>query len=211
MPRAFSEKEKEAVRESLLGAGEKLLGRLGITKTSVEDVTREAGVAKGTFYAFWPTKEAFVFACIERTELRIQDEFLAPVLAHPGGPARAIGSLIPRILGLFEDYPLLRDLLDPEVFARLYRRIPAEMQEAHREKDRMEISDMLGAWKGAGFDPGIPPGVFDGLMKAFMMVSLHKDVIGEDIYPEVVETLGRIVSAGVQALSDERKSKEKER
>ena len=36
------------------------------------------------------------------------------------------------------------------------------------------------------------------------MMSLHRKIIGEDVYDDVTETMGRVLAAGLKALSDER-------
>jgi AcrR family transcriptional regulator len=205
MPRAFDETERETVRTALLDAGTALLGRYGIAKTGVDDIVRDAGVAKGTFYAFWPSKDAFVFACMERIEEQIQADVIGPELAEAADPADAIGRMFVRTLDLIADYPLLRDFLDPDVIRRLARGVPPEMMAAHVEKDSRETAAMMEGWKAVGFDPGIPPEVFDGLYKGLMMMSLHRKIIGDAVFPRAIETLGRILTAGLRSLDAERK------
>jgi AcrR family transcriptional regulator len=46
-----------ATRSALLAAAETLFGRDGFHGTGVTDITREAGVAQGTFYLYFPGKE----------------------------------------------------------------------------------------------------------------------------------------------------------
>jgi len=47
----------EATRQRLLDAAETEFGARGFNATSVADVTRRAGVAQGTFYLYFPSKE----------------------------------------------------------------------------------------------------------------------------------------------------------
>lgn len=47
-------------RESILGACERLLHRYGPSKTTMSDVAREAGVAVGSVYLEFPSKDAIV-------------------------------------------------------------------------------------------------------------------------------------------------------
>ena len=211
MTRAFDETERTAVSEALLEAGSELFGRMGFAKTAVGDITEEAGVAKGTFYAFWPSKEAFFFACIERAEIIFQDEVVKPALEGAGHPAEGLGRLISEVFAKLGDYPLIRSALDADLIRRLSRKVPKETLEAHRRSDRGEFRDIAAAWDPAVFDPGIPPEVFDGLYKGLFMMSLHRDIIGEDVYGAVAETMGTLMTAGLKALSSERIRKGEER
>ncbi len=63
-PKSLSEQEKIIQREKLLEKGRELLSAYGVRKTSVEDITRAASMAKGTFYQHFDSKEAFFFELI---------------------------------------------------------------------------------------------------------------------------------------------------
>jgi AcrR family transcriptional regulator len=45
-------------RERLLTAAEKVFGKKSYYRVSISDITREAGVGQGTFYLYFPSKEA---------------------------------------------------------------------------------------------------------------------------------------------------------
>ena len=49
-------------RESILGAALRLIARLGLHNTPMSSVAREAGVAAGTLYLYFPSKEAMINA-----------------------------------------------------------------------------------------------------------------------------------------------------
>ncbi len=48
------------IRESLIESAQKLIAEKGYHKTRVEDITRSSGVAKGTFYNYFSSKEDLV-------------------------------------------------------------------------------------------------------------------------------------------------------
>ena len=58
MPKAFSDEEKQRIRERLLKVGRECFTRYGLKKTTVEDLTRPVGIAKSSFYLFFESKEA---------------------------------------------------------------------------------------------------------------------------------------------------------
>ena len=68
MPRVFSEGDREAIRRSLIDAGKALFLRYGIRKTSVEQLTHAVGIAKGTFYNFFDSKEDLCLAIFDQEE-----------------------------------------------------------------------------------------------------------------------------------------------
>src|SRR5262245_46831832 len=54
------ERNKRAVRARLVAATLKLAVAHGFDGTSVAEITAQAGVAKGTFFNYFPTKEAVI-------------------------------------------------------------------------------------------------------------------------------------------------------
>ena len=64
MPQIFDEAGREKVRCQLLESGFQLIKLYGLKKTSVSDIAKEAGIATGTFYNFFKTKEEFVYQII---------------------------------------------------------------------------------------------------------------------------------------------------
>lgn len=65
MPAGFTEKEQEKIREELFLAGIKLIKEYGIQKTTVDKLTRNCGIAKGSFYLFYSSKEEYLYALMQ--------------------------------------------------------------------------------------------------------------------------------------------------
>ena len=56
--------QREAVRQALLREGMRLLARQGFAATTVDQIASAAGVAKGTFYNYFATKEDLALAAL---------------------------------------------------------------------------------------------------------------------------------------------------
>lgn len=64
MPAIFNDDTRNKIRISLLENGFNYIKRYGLKRTSIEEVAKASGIAKGTFYNFFPSKEEFVAAII---------------------------------------------------------------------------------------------------------------------------------------------------
>ena len=62
---AFTEYETEQLRKALLKETRRCAVTLGMKKTSVDQLTRAVGIAKGSFYKFYESKEMLFFAVLE--------------------------------------------------------------------------------------------------------------------------------------------------
>ena len=57
MPKIYSEKEKENIRELLLEEAQIALAHSGIESITVDQLVEAAAIPKGTFYLFYQSKE----------------------------------------------------------------------------------------------------------------------------------------------------------
>jgi AcrR family transcriptional regulator len=74
-------------QDRILDAAARLIAHYGADKTTVSDITREAGVGKGVLYLHWPSKEALLDALLMREMRRMLDDFMAGVEADPRAAA----------------------------------------------------------------------------------------------------------------------------
>jgi AcrR family transcriptional regulator len=72
-------------RDRLLQAGTAVAGRAGLAGLTVAAVTREAGLAKGTFYLYFPDREAFIDAIHQRFYERVNEAVVEAVGDLPNG------------------------------------------------------------------------------------------------------------------------------
>ncbi len=64
MPPIFSSEDKEKIKQELLTTGMSVIKEKGIKKTSIDEITKRVGIAKGTFYHFYPSKQRFIMDII---------------------------------------------------------------------------------------------------------------------------------------------------
>ena len=77
------------VRRRLLAAGLDLVHARGFAASGVKDITDAAGVPKGSFYAYFPSKEAFAAAILEHYWSDIEARLL-PILDADGSAQERI-------------------------------------------------------------------------------------------------------------------------
>ncbi|MCR4789347.1 MAG: TetR/AcrR family transcriptional regulator [Lachnospiraceae bacterium] len=71
MGKAFTDKERDEIREKLRRTGLKILARTGIKDISIRDITKQAGIAQGGFYTFYANKDEFV---LDLMSLRVREK-----------------------------------------------------------------------------------------------------------------------------------------
>lgn len=73
MPTGFTEKQQEEIRENLFLSGIRLIRKLGIQRTTVDKLTKDCGIAKGSFYLFYTCKKDYLIELEEYVSAKMQE------------------------------------------------------------------------------------------------------------------------------------------
>jgi len=76
MARGFTDREREIIRNDLVATGRELFGTFGLKKTSIEDLTKAVGIAQGSFYTFFNSKEELYLEVMDREGEAIKQKLL---------------------------------------------------------------------------------------------------------------------------------------
>ncbi|HEX5966501.1 MAG TPA: TetR/AcrR family transcriptional regulator [Pyrinomonadaceae bacterium] len=126
---------KEAVKDAILDATDRLLARYGYRKMTVEDIAHEAGIGKGTIYLHFSSKEEVVLSHVDRIVDRLKE--LLRQIGSSDAPAaeRVRQMLLARVMFRFDSIQhytqSLNDLLAalrPGLLARRALYFDAEAQ-----------------------------------------------------------------------------------
>ena len=93
---------KEAVKDAILDATDRLLARYGYRKMTVEDIASEAHIGKGTIYLHFSSKEEVVLSHVDRIVERLKDRLRQ--IGSSGAPAadRIREMLLTRVMFRFD-------------------------------------------------------------------------------------------------------------
>ncbi len=141
MPR-FNESEKAIIQEKLYGEGERLFTQHGVKKVTVDDLVKAAGIAKGSFYAFYCNKEHLYFDIVGRQQQKLWSEMDAFLRSNNSAPPVELTKKC--ILWMFSQltkYPLLLQN-HSETAEYLYRKLPPEVLAAHTRDDSLAIEKL---------------------------------------------------------------------
>lgn len=192
MPRGFNNEEKQRIQKQLLQCGKQLFEQYGVRKTSIEDIARCAGIAKGSFYQFFPSKEILFFALIDQlqhiTRVTINTSFTnLKVLS-----VENLTTVILSALRILQNEPLLNLLLNREEYQSILLKIPQEILNQERESDIDFSADLYRLWQEQGLHPQLELPVFTDLLRLLALSVLNQNLIETDF-----SKIARIMIKGI--------------
>ena len=145
---------REAVKDAILDATDRLLARFGYRKMTIDDIAAEVGIGKGTIYLHFTSKEEIVLSHVDRIVDRVKERLREIARSDAPAAERLRSMLLTRVLFRFDSIQhytqSLNDLLAalrPGLLARraLYfeaeAQIFAELLIAGRESGEFDFED----------------------------------------------------------------------
>ena len=190
MPRVI---DREVRRAELVSAAEKVFARRGVASTTVSDIVREAGVAQGTFYLYFQSKDEAVLAVGEQMADAIIDGATARVTCG----ASAVDRLV--ILG-----DVLSDLAAEPAAAVLLDLIHRPENRALHDRLDDAIGPRLIPLVEEIIEQGIAEGAFSGsdsrAVAWFVLAGLQSVEIAGTTTSEMPTALAKATEFALRAL-----------
>lgn len=187
MGKAFTEQEREEIRQRLLDEGLKQFKEKGLKKVSVRELTRAAGIAQGGFYSFYDSKEALLLDCVNR---RISEKIRAflelPLEQYQQELQDPISFLAERfyVTGMhLKDNLVFNNLISDSVNILLGDRENLEENSVSVIKELM--IRLIGWWEAHGLTVTVDTGGLRAFMKAAAVLFMNEEIIGKEYFPVI--------------------------
>lgn len=188
MPKAFSNKEREYIKNALMEEAQNCLKLYGIKKTTVDELVKGVNIPKGTFYLFFKSKEILFYEVL----CSFHDKLQADLVSELGALDKPVSAerLTELLLGLYKKlegsfwYKIITDG-DLEL---LMRKLPPEVARAHARKDDFSIEQLISMIPGIN---GNNIKVYSAAMRAIFLSMLHKHEIGEEVFEDALSLMIR--------------------
>jgi TetR/AcrR family fatty acid metabolism transcriptional regulator len=100
-------------RERILAAAERIFARHGFFAARVSEIAKEAGVADGTIYLYFKSKDDLLISWFEQRMTRVNDALRAAIAEQ--SPSAQLRTLIRTYLQLVSDEPIAAEVLTIEL------------------------------------------------------------------------------------------------
>jgi len=182
MPRALTEQEKCRQCQRLLEKGKTVVFSQGIRKTSVDDVARAAGIAKGSFYQHFETKEKYMYELAWHIYRQLFEQ--AERMLFDGDDIRV--NLRKLLTNLFHMPEMIFLIHNNQEITELCTSMPSQDQQSNKKIEEAMFERLLVA---AGVDiEKVKPGVVHNYIHAIYL-TMGSDLMIKDEVPETCDQM----------------------
>lgn len=191
MPTAFTDEELEHIRSALIQAGIRLSKELGLQKMSVEKLTAAVGIAKGSFYMFFGSKEDFILEVAEYTGAQTQKMLLSRLNGRRKMSAHEFMEFFSEYL--HSDFDLMNGLTVEDFF---WLKKHIKKQVIFDPDEQIKTAEL---WLSLINDvrPGADAGTFVNLIKSIYAIREHGDTMVKASMESSVQVLLRTIEVYV--------------
>lgn len=184
-------------KAEILRCGKILFTEQGFKKTNVSQITEMAGVATGTFYLYYPSKES-LFMEIYLEENEKLKRVIMETVDIDDEPMQVIQDMMQRNMEGMAANPILREWYNTEAFGKI--------EEKFREQNGLKkvgfmyasFFEVIQKWQAEGkLRDDIDAEMVMALFSAVIVIDLHKEEIGVQYFPEIQGHLSRFIMDGL--------------
>lgn len=184
MPKCYSEEERAQIIKRLKEEAAKCLNQYGIRRTTVDELVKRAKIPKGTFYLFYPSKEALLFEVILEFHEQIEQHMMKSLSSLDAETltSHKLTDAIFQVFKAAEEMPILKMIQSDEIKI-LARKLPPETLKAHLSHDHSVLEQIFAELP---VNPDIETSVYSAAFRNIYFATLHKNELGEQHYDEAL-------------------------
>jgi AcrR family transcriptional regulator len=188
MPKAFTQSQKDQVKLNLLKKGREFFIKYGLKRTSVDDLVRAAGIAKGSFYRFFESKEALFMAVHEASEEKLRTDLMRK-LEEIKEPVDKLRFFLKSSFTILEEDPLMLAVFGKGELESFSGFISSKQYEEHYRENIMFMKDLIQRWQKEGIIRKVDAEVAGNLIASAFFIYLQRETLGTEMYAKVTNML----------------------
>ncbi|MGY3188894.1 TetR/AcrR family transcriptional regulator [Lysinibacillus sp. TE18511] len=195
----ISAEQRKQIHETLLSKSKELFIQYGFSKTSIDDIVNACGIAKGSFYSYYPTKEELFYAVLRREE-EIKNTIITEVMSESLPPKELLMRFFDISFKAIEENEFFQSLYQRGEYERIVKRLPKELIDDHAREDLESSLQFVKFLQEKGVTEEDPE-ILIGLFRIMMLLPLHRQEIGEQMFLKTIKKMIECLSNDLTSFS----------
>jgi len=181
----------------IFSVAKELFSEKGFKDTNIAEITREAGVAVGTFYLYYSSKEKLFFDIFMEENMKLK-QYCLDSLDYNAAPQTIIEQMLQLNVEGITTNPILRQWYQSSVYQKL--------EQVFRKENALDSMTFLydaflvlvERWQAEGkMRRDIDSKMIMMLFAAIINMDTHKEEIGLEFFPELLQIMTTLVLQGL--------------
>jgi AcrR family transcriptional regulator len=188
-------------KETIRSCGKELFSANGFKDTNVADITKKAGVATGTFYLYYASKEKLFMDIYMEENKKLKKAIMAEVDAD-GEPLQVILDVMQRNIEGMQSNPILKEWFNKEIFNKIEEHFVAESGLENVDFMYATFLELIQKWQSQGkMRADVNPEMIMALFSVVVIIDMHKEEIGMQYFPKIQEYLAEFIVKGLSGTA----------
>lgn len=188
-------------RAEILSCGRKLFAAQGYKNTNVADIMKLAGLGTGTFYSYYSSKDKLFMEIFLDENVKLKKSIMESIDLE-GDPVNVMKEIIFLNNQGMSSNPILKEWYNKDVFSKI--------ETIYRNENGLQdvdfvyesFKEIVKKWQFYGkMRNDIDAEMIMGIFAALINVDTHKEEIGLQYFPLVLEHLGEFIMKGLMDYS----------
>lgn len=181
----------ENQKEQILAVASEKMRQVGIRSVSVDDICRDLGMSKKTFYVYFETKDALVDALLRRREQAQEDEY------KRWAKGKTVVDILVRSIQILKKAQDVRQI--PPVLYDLKKYYPQAF-EGHLNRVKARNKELFQTFFEAGVRENVFRADIDAKLTAILFAKLHEWMVDELATTKDQNLCARVSKYGLDVL-----------
>lgn len=184
---------KARIKES----GKKLFSDKGYKDTNVAEITKIAGVATGTFYNYYPSKDKLFIEIYLEENTKLKKSIMDSVHLE-GDPITVMKEMMLLNYRGMNSNPILKEWYNKEVFHKIERNFREEKGLDSVDFLYGSFIEIVKKWQNERkMRNDIDAEMIMAIFTALINIDTHKEEIGLQYFPQILEYLAEFIMEGL--------------
>lgn len=188
-------------KADILNCGRELFISKGFKDTNVVEITKMAGIATGTFYNYYPSKDKLFMEIYLEENMKLKKSIMESIDLE-GNPINVMKEMMFLNLKGMKSNPILKEWYNKDVFNKI--------EQSYREENGLDYVDFLydsfieivRKWQTQGkLRKDIDAEMIMTIFGALINIDTHKEEVGIQYFPHVLEYLSEFTMKGLMDCS----------
>lgn len=173
----------------------------GFKDTNVSDITKMAGVAAGTFYLYYASKDKLFMEIFLQENEKLKRNIMETVNVD-GDPLNVMQEIMFLNMKGINENPILREWYNHDVFAKIEKNFRDENGLDQVDFLYYSFTEIVKKWQAEGkMRADISSEMIMAMFAAIVNIDMHKEEIGVQFFPEIQGYLANFVMKGLTDCS----------